>query len=323
MKIFITGASGFVGRGLMARLRDQHELFAMARSKNSAQKVREIGGEAVLCDLNSVDPVHLQGIEVVIHAAAYVKPWGKYKYFWEVNVEGTRRVLEAAREAGVKRFIHVSTESVLFRGQDLNDVDETYPYPSRSPFPYSETKKEAEKLVLAANVPGKFDALSLRPRFVWGPGDTTILENLCQLVDKRKFRWINKGKALTSTCYIENFALATELALNKGRGGEVYFITDDEIVTVRSFISQMLKSAGRKAPHKNLEYGFATVAAWGIEGIWRVLGIKKKPPITRFSVAAIACNCTIRIDKAKEELGYQPEVSIARGMEQLKEWGVQ
>ncbi len=321
MKIFITGGSGFVGSAVIARLRDQHELFAMARSEGSAQKVRDMGAEAVLCNLTDVGVAHLKGMDVVIHAAAYVEPWGKFKYFWEANVEGTRRMLEAAREAGVKRFIHVSTESVLFRGQDLNDVDETHPYPAKSPFPYSETKKEAEKLVLAANEPGTFTALSLRPRLVWGPGDTTILKNLCQLVDKGDFRWINKGKALTSTCYIENFAQAVELALEKGRGGEAYFITDDEVLTVRSLVDQMLASTGRKASNKNLGYGFARFAAWGIEGVWKTLGIKKQPPVTRFSVAIIACNCTIRIDKAKKELGYQPEFSIARGMKKLKEWG--
>lgn len=323
MKIFITGGSGFVGSAIIARLKDQHELFAMSRSERSATKAKELGAEPILCNLDNIGPEHLEDIEVVIHAAAYVEPWGKFKYFWEPNVEGTRRMLKAAREAGVKRFIHVSTESVLFHGQDMDDIDETYPYPAKSPFPYSETKKEAEKLALAANVPGEFTTLSLRPRLVWGPGDTTILKNLCQLVDKGDFRWINKGQALTSTCYIENYAQAIELALEKGRGGEAYFITDDEIVSVRSLVDQLLGSTGRKASNKNLGYGFARVAAWGIEGVWKLLGIKKQPPVTRFSVAIIACNCTIRIDKAKKELGYQPEFSIASGMEELKKWGAE
>ena len=323
MKIFITGGSGFVGSAIIARLKDQHQLFAMSRSERSATKAKELGAEPILCNLDNIGSEHLADIEVVIHAAAYVEPWGKFKYFWEANVEGTRRMLKAAREAGVKRFIQISTESVLFHGQDMDDIDETYPYPAKSPFPYSETKKEAEKLVIAANVPGEFETLSLRPRFVWGPGDTTLLKNLCDMVDKGDFRWINQGKALTSTCYIGNLVHATELALVKGRGGEAYFVTDDEILTMRSMIGQMLASTGRIPKNRNLGLAIAKPAAWVIEGIWKLFGIKKQPPVTRFSVAIIACNCTIRIDKAKKELGYQPEFSIASGMEELKKWGAE
>lgn len=323
MNIFITGGSGFVGGAIISRLKEKHNLFAMSRSENSASKVEALGAKSVLCDLENISPEQLEGIDVVVHAAAYVEPWGKLKYFWGPNVEGTRRMLETARAAGVKRFIHVSTESVLFHGQDMDDIDETYPYPNKSPFSYSETKKEAEKLVLAANVPHEFATLSLRPRLVWGPGDTTILKNLCKLVDKGDFRWINKGKAITSTCYIENYAQAIELALENGRGGEAYFITDDEFISVRSLIDQLLGSTGRKASNKNLSYGFARVASWGLEAIWKTLGIRKQPPTTRFSVALIASNCTIRIDKAKEELGYQPEYSIQSGMEKLKEWATE
>ena len=321
MKIFITGGSGFVGGALIERLKDKHELYAMARSDRSADKVRELGAEPVSCSLDTITEDHLRGMDVVIHSAAYVEPWGKFKLFYHANVTGTQTMLDRSRAAGVKRFIHVSTESVLFRGQDLDDVDETHPYPERSPFPYSETKKQAEKRVLAANVPGEFETLSLRPRLVWGPGDTTILKNLCDLVDKGDFRWINQGRAMTSTCYIDNYAQAVELALEKGRGGEVYFITDDEYISVRDLVNLMLASTGRSAPKKNLGYGIARFAAWGIEGVWKLLGIKKQPPVTRFSVAIIACNCTIRIDKAKKELGYQPEFSIDTGMERLKAWG--
>jgi nucleoside-diphosphate-sugar epimerase len=253
----------------------------------------------------------------VIHCAAFVEPWGRFQDFYDVNVEGTRRLIEAAKKAGVKRFIHISTEAVLFYGQDMLDIDETYPYPASSPFPYSETKRQAEQLALAANVPGQFEVIALRPRLVWGPGDETILKNLTEMVDKGRFRWIDAGSYLTSSCHVDNIAEAAVLAMDRGKGGEAYFVVDKEVSTMRDFLTSLLATVGRDPGYKSVSGKLVRTAAWWIEGIWKLLRISKKPPVTRFSAAIMSAHCTITSDKAARELGYVPVMTLERGLAQL------
>lgn len=317
MRIFITGASGFVGGAIARRLSPDHEVYAMARSANSAEKVRQNGAIPVACDLDSVTAEHLQSMDAVIHAAAFVEPWGSRRDFWKGNVEGTERMLAAARTAEVPRFIHIGTEAALFDGTDLNNVNEHHPYPQKTPFLYSETKKEAEMRVLGANVPGIFETISLRPRLVWGPGDTTILANLVELVDGGKFRWLDGGSARTSTCYIENIAFATQLALGRGRGGEAYFITDGEEFAFKDFITRLLKTVGRDPGQKSISGKLARGIASIVEFVWKTLRIKKKPPITRFAAAIVSRNVTLDISKARAELAYHPLVSPREGFKRM------
>src|SRR5262245_8385122 len=105
------------------------------------------------------------------------------------------------------------------------DIDEMYPYLVHTPFLYPKTKAEAEKVVLAANAPG-FLTISLRPRFVWGSGDQTIMLVLKRVVEKGLYMWINQGRAQTSTTHIDNLVCAVELAFTHGRGGQAYFISN-------------------------------------------------------------------------------------------------
>jgi nucleoside-diphosphate-sugar epimerase len=318
MKIFITGASGFIGGAIASQLSQSHQVLGMARSDHSAQKIRALGATPVLCSLDDIAPNHLAGVEVVIHCAAFVEPWGTRAEFADANVAGTQRVLAAARDAGVARFIHIGTEAALFRGQDMTDIDETYPYPDRTPFLYSETKRDAEKLVLAANEDGQFTTLSIRPRLVWGPGDTTILPNVVEMVDRGAFRWIDGGRLLTSSTHIANLVAGVELALTRGRGAEAYFITDGPPHTMRDFLSRLLATAGRDPGSKSVPAWLLRTAAWSIETLWKTFGIRKKPPVTRFSAAIMSRNCTIRIDKAEKELGYRPVITVDEGMKELQ-----
>ncbi|MCB9232636.1 MAG: NAD-dependent epimerase/dehydratase family protein [Bacteroidia bacterium] len=318
MKIFITGASGFVGGAAARKLSEQHEVLAMARSEKSAAKVKELGAIPVACDLKSISASHLQGCDVVIHCAAFVEPWGTRAEFWEGNVEGTRRTLEAAKAAGVKRFIHIGTEAAVFHGQDMVNIDETYPYAENSPYLYSQTKAAAEKLVLAASEPGKFESLCVRPRFVWGPDDLTILPNLVGMVKNGAFKWVNQGEYKSSTTYIDNLVHAIDLALTNGRGGEAYFVTDGEIWTMRKFLTAMLATQGVTPSNQSVPAWVVRFGAWSLEVIWKMFGIKKAPPIVRFSAGIMSTECTIRIDKARKELGYEPVVSIGDGLKAMQ-----
>ena len=318
MKIFITGGSGFIGSKLIQKLSSKYEFLAMARSESSEKKVRELGATPVRCDLDTVTAKYLKYCDLVIHSAAFVEPWGKREDYWKTNVLGTEKMLEVSQKAKIKRFIFIGTEAALFDGSDLNGINESQPYPKTQRFLYSETKAEAEKRVIAANETDRFETVSIRPRLVWGPGDSTILPNLIEVVDRGVFKWINKGRALTSSTHIDNVLHGIELALQKGQGGECYFITDEEEHSFHHFLSAYLDTAGRKPGKGNVPAWLARSIAWWAENTYRLLGIKKKPPITRFSAAIMTANCTIHSDKARRHLGYQPQISVAEGFAELK-----
>lgn len=316
MKLFITGASGFIGGAIAKSLSQNHHVKAMARSEISARKIAALGATPVICDLNTVTEGDLQHSDIVIHAAARAEDWGTYQAFFNTNVMGTRRMLDAASRAGVKRFIHIGTEAALFKGQDLINVDESYPLALDSPFPYASTKALAEQAVLEANADG-FETLSLRPRLVWGPEDQSILPAIVSMIDKGTFAWINDGKARTSTTHVDNIVHAVTLALTKGVPGDAYFISDAEVFSLKQFFTQLLATENISVPEKSVPAWLLQPIAYLVDTIWRSLRIRAKPPITRMAVAMMRSDCTLNIDKAKTELCYQPVVSVAEGMRAL------
>jgi hypothetical protein len=318
VRIFLTGATGFIGGAIARQLARRHTLFAMSRSRAGDDALLELGAEPVRCDLTTLSTVRIPSCDAVIHCAAWVEPWGTRSDYWRANVEGTEHVLSAAKAAGARRFLHMSTEAVLWRGQHLRDVDETHPYPRRTPFLYAETKAEAERRVIAANVPG-FDTIVLRPRFVWGPGDRTLVPEVTALVERGAFVWLDGGRARTSTTHVANLAHATELALEKGRGGAVYFVTDGEISDFKSFLTRLMAAHGVTLPARSLPGWVVRPAAALVEALWRAVGPDGPPPLTRHAVALLCCDCTLRDDRARRELGYAPVVSVEAGLRALAE----
>lgn len=318
MKIFITGASGFIGGAIAKNLAESHEILAMSRSEQSDETIRGLGATPVRCDIETVSPEHLTGCEVVIHCAAFVKQWGTREEFWKTTVDGTEQILNAAMKAGVLRFIYIGTEAVLFHGQHMHDLDESMPYPEHTPFLYPETKAAAEKLVLEANTP-QFTTISIRPRFVWGPGDKTILPVVKKAIEQGMYMWIDQGRAQIVTTHINNVVHAVSIALTRGRGGEAYFVTDDEPTTVREFLTALLKTQEVETTKLSIPSSLARLLGWAIETTWKILRLKSEPPLTHFAAAMASSDCTIRIDKARTELGYAPIINIEQGLSELAE----
>lgn len=317
--VFVTGGSGFIGGRLIERLcAEGHLVRALARSTAASERVRAHGAEPVEGDLADVAAMRTgaDGCQLAFHAAATLGDWGRREDFERGNVEGTSNVLQACGEAGVRRFVHVGTEAALLAGKPLVEVDETAPLRPDSPALYSATKARAEQAVLAANREG-FETVVVRPRFVWGLGDTTLLPVMVEMARTGRFAWIGGGRQRTSITHVENTVEGLVLAATRGRPGNAYFVTDGAPVVFREFVTDLLATQGVDPPTRDITKPFAAVLATAGEVAWRVLPLPGRPPLTRFTYWVSSQECTIRIDKAREQLGYEPPKSLAEGLAEL------
>jgi len=316
---FVTGGSGFIGGRLIRRLvAEGRRVRALARSDAAAERVAGAGAEPARGDLADPDALRAgaQGCEVAFHAAATVLEWGPREEFVRANVDGTRNVLDACRQAGVRRLVHVGTEAATMAGQPLVGIDETAPLRPDSKADYCATKAMAEQAVRAANGEA-LETVVVRPRLVWGAGDSTILPGIVEAVRAGRFRWIGGGRHLTSTTHVDNVVEGLLLGAERGQPGEAYFVTDGDPVVFRDFISELVATRGVEIPDKELPRRLAAAIAVVSEGVFRALRLKGTPPLTRTAYWVSALECTIDISKARRELGYQPVRSIADGMQEL------
>ncbi len=331
---FLTGGSGFLGRALITMLRARGtEVVALARSDDAAQAVRAAGATPVRGDLTDTAALRagMTGCDVVFHAAAKVNDWGARADFQRDTIDGTRLVVDAARETGVRRFVHVSTEAVLVgKGVPrIRNADETWPLPRRPLGLYPWSKGRAEDIVRAANVasgsanaasasvPG-LETVIVRPRFIWGVGDTVLLPKIARLVRANKFAWIGGGSYLTSTAHVQNVCHGLVLAAERGVAGETYFITDGEPVEFRGFLTAMLATAGITPTPKSVPHWAARLGAYLGELAWRLAALGGEPPVTRTGVRLIGEEVTVSDAKARRELGYAPLVTREQGLAAMR-----
>ncbi len=317
---FVTGGSGFVGRNLIVMLREQgYAVKALARSDAAANTVQAQGAEIVRGDLDDESAMRagMAGCEVVFHSAAKVDDWGDPKDYQRINVDGTKRTLDAAKAAGVKRFVHVSTEAVLIGGPQLINADETWPRPEHPIGLYPLSKGQAEAVVQAANAPD-FTTVIMRPRFIWGKGDNTLLPSLMKAIDMGAYRWFNGGHHLTSTCHVRNVCEGLMLGAEKGRGGEIYFLTDGAPVEFRAFVAAMLATQGIEDKSGDLPTWAGKAFAAAGEWVWKTLPLKGRPLLTRSSIRLIGEEVTVNDAKARRELGYVGKVTREAGLAELR-----
>ena len=316
MRAFVTGGSGFVGGALIrALVAAGHEVSALARSAAAEDTVRRAGATPVRGDLDDHGALArgLAGCEQVFHAAAKVEDWGARADFLRVNVEGTRNVLEAARRAGARRFVHIGTEAAFVDGGPLAGLDETTPLPTRWVGLYPETNALADKLV-AIGSDERLAAMVVRPRFIWGRGDTSLLPKIAAAARAGSLRWIGGGRHATSTCHVDNVCCGALLAAARGTPGAAYFLTDGDPVETRAFVSALLRSAGVVPPDKTIPLWTARAGAWAAEAWWRLVRKAGAPPVTRSAVQLFGREVTVSDARARRELGYQPVTSIHDGL---------
>jgi nucleoside-diphosphate-sugar epimerase len=320
LKAYVTGGSGFVGGHLLRRLkRDGHPVTALARSEGSAARVGSLGASAHRADLSSPGELErgLRGVEVVFHCAAVVGSHVDPDEAMRVNVEGTRNIVEAARDAGVRRFVHLSTESVLIDGRPLDGIDESYPVPERGHLSvYAATKAEAERIVLAANG-DHLETIALRPRLIWGPEDGTWLPGLIEKVDSGMFRWVDNGSHLVSTCHVHNVVQAMVLAIDAGTPGSAYFVTDGAPRPFREFATAYLATAGVEVPDGSVPGWVMRAAGAALEALWRALPTRSDPPINRVEAYMVSHPQVFDDSAARRDLGYVPVITIDDGLAEL------
>jgi nucleoside-diphosphate-sugar epimerase len=317
---FVTGGSGFIGGRLIDRLvQESWQVRALARSDSSAAKVAERGAEPVKGDLGDAAAMRAgaEGCEYAFHAAAHLGDWGTREEFERDNVGGTRNALEGSRAAGVRRFVHVGTEAALLAGEPLVNVNEDAPLRPDSKALYPATKAMAEQAVRDANGNG-FETVVVRPRLVWGPGDTTIVPALTEAIKRKRFSWIGGGGHRTSTTHVDNTVEGLVLGATRGQPGGVYFVTDGEPAVFREFITDLLRANGVDPPDRSTPAPVARMVAGAGEGVWRTFRLNGSPPVTRLAYWLSAQECTIDISRARTELGYEPVRTREDGLEELR-----
>jgi len=270
---------------------------------------REIVGKAV------------QGCELVFHVAAKAGIWGPYDEYHQANVVGTGNVLDACRQEGVSRLVFTSSPSVVFNGRDMEGVDESVAYPAHYEAPYPQTKALAEQEVLAAN-DKSFATVALRPHLIWGPGDNHLVPRIVAKGKAGQIRRIGKRENRVDSIYIDNAAEAHLLAAQKLQpgspvAGKVYFISQDEPLSVWELINRILACAGVAPVRKSIPAGLAWMLGGLCERTHALLGLPGEPRMTRFVARELATAHWFNISAAKRDLGYHPRVSIDEGMKRL------
>lgn len=316
---FVTGGAGWVGTRLVRALRARGDaVYALASSDGQAARIERAGAEPVRGSID--DPAVLRDgmrdAEVVFHLEEKPDAWGRPAEFERINVEGTNNVLWAMARAGVGRIVHLSTAWVLADGRPVVDADEHTPAPERALGWYPRTKLDAERAVLAAAAEG-LEPVVVRPGFVWGPGDTVWLPRLVDSIGTGRFVWTGSGRHLVSTTHVANLVHGLVVAGDRGRPGGVYFVTDGPPVVFRELVERYLATAEVKTPTRSRTPAGAKVMASWSEAVWNLMNVKRPPALTRTVHVVTGVQCTVRDDRARTELGYEPVVDLDTGMRQL------
>ncbi|VAX24345.1 NAD(P)H steroid dehydrogenase-like protein in alkane synthesis cluster [hydrothermal vent metagenome] len=324
MKALVIGGGGFLGRYIVEKLVARGD-DVTSLSRNEYPWLSEIGAKSVRADITNRDQVFAacENIDIVFHTSARVGIWGPKKEFYDINVGGTRNVIDGCIRAKVKRLVYTSSPSVIFDGLPHEGIDETYPYPSRHLSIYPETKAIAERETLKANGRGGLYTCSLRPHLIWGPRDTNLVPRLVARAASGKLKIVGDGSNIIDAVYVENAADAHILAGDKlcdgsPAPGQAYFITNGEPVNCWEWINQLLARYGQPPVTKRIEYKTAYLAGAAMELFYKAFGVTSEPVMTRFLAMQLSMSHYFNTDKARRDLGYVPSVGMEEGLSRLK-----
>lgn len=320
MRILVTGGTGFTGKALVRRLLDEgHRVIALDyKEGHKTDELKRWGAEVVIGSVTDPDIVRrcMKGVEVVHHLAAAFRELNvPNTHYWDVNVGGTRNVLEAAHKAGVKKFIYCSTCGVH---GNVDNPPAGEDAPIQPADYYQQTKYEAEPIVLDYVRRG-MKATILRPAAIYGPGDPERFYLIFKRVSKGVFPMFGDGKTLYHPLYIDNLVDAFLLAQEENKGvGEAYLIADEEYVAIEDLVRRVANALGVEVRISHYPVWPVVIAGHICEKICKPLHIT--PPIFPRRVDWYRQNRAFKIDKAKRDLGYQPRVGLDEGLRRTAEW---
>ena len=335
----VTGASGFVGRRVVAALLDGGaRVVAFDRDpipappdqepgQKSGQNLRTIRGD--LRDTDSLAAA-AAGCDAIVHLASVVRVLraGRAE-LRAINIGGIDNALAAGRRCGVRRFVYVSSASVVYEGRDIENGDESLPYTAVSQAPYADSKIAAERDVIAANGKAGMLTCSLRPHVIFGPGDGRFLPAILRRAKAGALRLgVGTENKLSDFTYIDNLIDALVLADKKlatedgaSLGGKVWFITNGEPLPFWDFVDQVLVESGLPRIRARIPYRIAYAAATVAEKVNSLLGTGDGPEngFTRFAIRYLCTHHYFSIERARRDLGYSPAVSITEGIRRTVE----
>jgi nucleoside-diphosphate-sugar epimerase len=316
--IFITGATGLVGsHAAEEALKLGHRVRALVRPTSDTRWLDQWGVQTVVGDLEDAGAIQagVAGANWVFNCAAKVGDWGTLEEFRRLNVDALRLLVEAAAEARVERFVHVSTLGV-YEGRDHYGTDETEPPAANSLDAYTRSKTEAEALVLQYHRQRGLPAAVIRPGFIYGERDRTVLPKLIYNLKRGTFAYFGSGEQALNCIYVKNLVDGMFLAAeNPVSVGEVFNLTDGQNVTKKQFVGRVAELAGLKPPTRRIPLRLAKTLANLVEGIAKFRGAKNPPIINKARYKFLALHLDYSIEKARRLLGYQPPFTFLEGIE--------
>jgi 2-alkyl-3-oxoalkanoate reductase len=324
MKALVTGGGGFLGSVIVKALLDRGD-HVKTIQRSDYPLLREFGAETFQGDLTKFDDINkaASGCDVVFHVAAKAGVWGNYNEYYQANVVATKNVIDACRNNKINKLVYTSTPSVVFDGKNEEGINESAPYVKDYFNAYQKTKAEAEQLVINANG-SNLKTVSLRPHLIWGPGDPHLVPRIIDRAKAGRLKLVGKESNKVDSCYVDNAAQAHLLAAdclqsNAVCAGKVYFISNDEPISMSELINKILVVANLPAVKKTVPENLAYLLGFTLEKIYSLLNIKSEPIITRFVARQLSTSHWFDLTAAKQDLGYQANISIDEGMLRLKE----
>jgi nucleoside-diphosphate-sugar epimerase len=318
MKALVSGANGFTGSHLTKLLlKKGYEIRGIVRKNANLETIKNLPIEIYYADLathNSFDDA-MKDIDIVFHVGAAYRVEGvPEKYFWDVNLEGTRKLLEAAKKKGVKRFVHCSTGGVQGHIKKIPAKEED---PYNAGDYYQKSKLAGEKLALQYCKEG-LPITIVRPTGIYGPGDTRYLK-LFKFINNGSFKMIGSGNVFHHLVFVEDLAEGILLAGEKKEAvGEIFTIGGEGYYTLNELVKKVAFILKKPTPKMRIPYFPVWFAGLIFEIICKPFGIK--PPIFRRRVDFFVKDRAFDISKAKRVLGYKPKIDIDEGLSITAEW---
>jgi len=317
--VLVTGASGVLGSGVAKALVDAGAaVTVLQRSPSGLAGVREIQGSITSrADVAAA----VQAVDTVVHIAAKVSVSGPLEEYEHVNIEGTRLLLEAAQQAGVQRWVHISSPSVAHTGTSIIGASAEPADPTTARGHYAATKAAGELLALEADSPD-FRVLVLRPHLMWGPGDTQLTERIIDRARRNRLPLLDGGTALVDTLFYVNAveAIIAAIAAVDRTHGEPLVLTNGQPRPIGEIIRRIAVAGGAQEPRLNLPSGLAKTAGSIIESFWDAEQRGDEPPITRFLAEQMSTAHWFDQRRTQEVLQWRPRISLEEGFELTRQY---